>query len=81
MDESSRDDNARAKLLENDENNVVLRDDVEPCGEYRKKNSSSTRDQNDKEQTDTQRDVVVTIWSIAVAFLVTAANAVTGWKA
>jgi hypothetical protein len=78
MDESSRDDNTCAKLFEYDKDDVVLRDEVEPGGEDRKEYSCTTGDQDDKEQPNAQRDVVVAIWSVAVPLFCAATNAMAG---
>lgn len=78
MDESSRDDNTRAELLQDDENNVRLRDDVEAGGENWHEHSKSTGNQDDKEQAHAKWNVVFAVRCIAGFLLSATSNAVTG---
>lgn len=77
MNEGSRQDDARAELLQYDEDNVSLRNNVEAGRQDRQENPKGTRRQNDEEKTNAQRDIVVTVCCIARHFF-TASDTVPG---
>lgn len=52
MNKSSGDDDTCAELLENDKDDVVLRDEVEPSCENGQEDSGSTSNQDDEEKAD-----------------------------
>ena len=68
VDECSGNDDSSSELLEDDEGNIVVSNDVESGRQNGSEYANAARGEDDGEEANTQRDVVISIWGVTFWF-------------